>query len=164
MSLGGTGLFGENESSSDPNGASTELKGSRERLAVEETAGGDDLHGLAGQRALVSLDQGSNGRDEDRSGDITSVAATLATLGADEINTKLEALLDMLGVSDHVHVENSGLVELLNNVLGWDTDGGDEETSTRVDDNVNEGIELSLGVIVAIRWSAYGLFRSSPDH
>jgi hypothetical protein len=40
-------------------------------------------------------------------------------------------------------------VESLNDVLWWDTDSRDEKFGTRLDNNVNEFIELSLGVIVA---------------
>jgi hypothetical protein len=40
-------------------------------------------------------------------------------------------------MTDHVHVEDAVLVQLLDNGLGWDTDGGDKELSSRVDDNVD---------------------------
>jgi len=41
-------------------------------------------------------------------------------------------------VSDHVHVENSVFVELLDCVLGWYTDGADEEASAGIDDDLDE--------------------------
>jgi len=157
VSFGGTGLLGEDESSPNPDGAGAELERSSERLAIVETTSSDDLHGLAGQWALVVLDEGSNSGDQDGGWHITSVATALSSLSADKINTEFEALLDVLGVSDHVHVENSSLVELLDNVLGRDTDGGNEETGARLDDNVNEGVELALGVVVV------GLARISTD-
>lgn len=76
------------------------------------------------------------------------MTATLSSLCADEVDTEIEALLDVLGVADHVHVENAVLVKLVNDSLGWDTDSGNEELSTGVDDNVNELVKLSLGVVV----------------
>jgi len=78
------------------------------------------------------------------------VTTTLTSLSADDINSKCKALLYMLWVADHVHVENSGFVELVDNGLGGNTDGGDEELSTRLNDNVYKIVELSLGVVVAI--------------
>jgi hypothetical protein len=143
--------LGKNEAGTNPDGAGTECQGSRQTLTVVETTGSDDLDGLASQRALVALDELSDGRDEDGGGDITSVSTALATLCADHVDTELEALLDVLGVTDHVHVEDAGTVETLDNVLGWDTDGGDEEPGAGVDDDVDQLIELTLGVVVAMR-------------
>jgi len=97
----------------------------------------------------VAFDELSNGGDEDRGRNVASVTSTLATLSADEIDAELEALLDVLGVTDHVHVEDAVLVELVNDGLGWDTNGRDEETGARLDDDVDEVIELALGVVVA---------------
>ena len=33
---------------------------------------------------------------------------------------------------------NAGLVQLLNDGLGWDTNGGDEEFGTGIDDDIDE--------------------------
>jgi hypothetical protein len=41
------------------------------------------------------------------------------------------------------------LVELLDDVLGGYTDGADEELGARVNDDINELVELALGIIVA---------------
>lgn len=41
------------------------------------------------------------------------------------------------------------LVELLDNVLGWYTNGGDEKTGLGIDNDVDELVELALGVVVA---------------
>ena len=40
-------------------------------------------------------------------------------------------------------------MKLLDNVLWWYTNGADEESGTRVDDNVNQIVQLALGVVVA---------------
>lgn len=99
-----TGFLGQDETRTDPDGAGAESESRGETLAVEETACGDDLHGLAGQRACLALAELCDSRNEDSRGDITGVATTLATLRANEIDAEIEAFLDMLGVSDHVHV------------------------------------------------------------
>jgi hypothetical protein len=52
----------------------------------------------------------NDGRDQDCERNVSGVATTLATLRADDIGADVEALLDMLGVADHVHVEDAGLV------------------------------------------------------
>jgi hypothetical protein len=36
-------------------------------------------------------------------------------------------------------------------MLRWDTDGGYEKLGTTVDNDINEFVELALGVIVAVR-------------
>jgi hypothetical protein len=41
-------------------------------------------------------------------------------------------------------------VKLLDNFLGRNTDGGDEEFGTRVDDDVDQLVQLALGVVIAI--------------
>lgn len=145
----GTSLVAENETGSNPHGGSAEHESSSNRLAVEQTTGGNDLHGLAGERALVALDQFGNGRDEHCGGDITSVATTLTTLGADDIDIKVKALLDVLGVSDHVHVQHAVLVKLLHDGARRDTDSADKQSGAAFNDDINKRIELSVGVIMA---------------
>lgn len=55
----------------------------------------------------------------------------------------------MLRVTDHVHVEYSGLVKLFDNVLWWHTDGANKQSSTRIDDDLNEVVEFALSIVVA---------------
>lgn len=88
--------------------------------------------------------------DEDGCWDITSVATSFTSLCADHVGAEFEALLDVLGVSDHVHVKNAVLVEFLDDVLWWDTDGRDEKTGAGFDGDVDELVELALGVVVAV--------------
>jgi len=54
-------------------------------------------------------------------------------------------------VPDHIHVEDTGFVEALDDVLGGDADGGDEETGAGVDDDGYELVEFAFGVVVALR-------------
>jgi len=117
-------------------------------LTVEETASSDDLNRLTSHWALVALNELGNSWDEDSGRNVTGVATTLATLGANDINAEVEALLDVLRVTDHVHIEDAVLVELLDDMLGRDTDGGDEETRPRLDHNVDKLLKLALGVVI----------------
>ena len=158
VTLGSTSLVGENETSSNPDGTSTHHEGGSEKLAVIDTTGSDDLDGSTSDGRLVLVADLDTSGDEDGGGDITCVATTLTTLGADDVDTELEALLDVLDVANHVHVHDAMLVELVDNGLGGDTDGGNEELGTRFDDDVYELVELALGVIVAMRKSAIGRF------
>jgi hypothetical protein len=56
----------------------------------------------------------------------------------------------VLGVADHVHAEDAGTVEPLDDSLGGNTDRRDEELSTALDDDIDELVELALGVVVAV--------------
>ena len=104
MCLGRTSLLGEDETCSYPDTGSTECEHCSERLAVEDTASSHDLYLLASQGRLVALYHLDSCWDENGSGNISSMSTTLASLCADDVNTDIEALLDVLGVSDHVHV------------------------------------------------------------
>lgn len=148
VSLGSTGLVSEDESSSDPDSASTHHERSSEELTVVNTTSSDDLDGAAGERRLVLLADVDNSGDEDGCGDIASVATTLTTLSANDVDAKVKALLNVLDVTDHVHVNNAIGVELVDDSLGGDTDGRDEELSALLDDNIDELVEFTLGVIV----------------
>lgn len=142
-------LLGEDETGANPNGGSAERNSSGERLTVEHTTSGNDLHGLTSQRALATLAQLGNGWDEDSSWDIASVAAAFAALSANDIGASIKGLRDVLGVANHVHVENASFVEFLDHGLGSNTDGADEQLGTALDDDVDEFVELALGVVIA---------------
>ena len=149
VSLRGTGLIGQDEAGTNPDSGGAQHQRSSNRLAVVQTTGGDNLHGIAGHRALVALDQLGNGRDKDGGGDITSVSTTLTTLGADDVCASVQRLLDVLGVTDHVHVEDSVAVEAVDNGSGRNTDSRDKELSAALNDDVDKLVQLSLGVVVA---------------
>lgn len=104
MSTGSTGLVSENEAGSDPAARGTEHQCSSDTLSVEKTTGSNNLHGLARHGAYFALDKLGNGWDEDGSGDISSVSASLTTLGTDDVDTECKALGNVLWVPDHVHV------------------------------------------------------------
>lgn len=144
------GLLAEDEARSDPHTGGAECEHGGERFAAEDTASSDDLDLLAGQGRLVALDHLDGRWDEDGCGGVASVSSTLASLCADDVDADVEALLDVLGVSDHVHVQNTGLVELLDYVLGGHTDGGNEELCARLNDDIDELVQLALCVVVAV--------------
>ncbi len=79
---------------------------------------------------------------------MSGVAASLTTLGADDVGAYIEAFLNVLWVANHVHVENAILVQAVDDVLGGDTDCGDKELRTGVNDYSNELVEFSLGVVI----------------
>lgn len=141
----------ENEAGSDPDSAGTECECSSKTLTVEDTTSSDDLHGLASHWALVALAERGNSWNEDSGWNISSVSTTLTTLSADHVGAELEALLDVLWVTDHVHVKYTGLVKTVNGGLWWDTDGGNEKTSARLNGDLDQLVKLSLGVVVAAK-------------
>lgn len=47
-----------------------------------------------------------------------------------------------------VHDKNTGLVELIDDFLGWDTDSTDKQLCLFLDNDINEFIEFTLGVVV----------------
>ena len=79
------------------------------------------------------------------------MTTTFTSLCADDVYVALKALCDVLRVADHVHVEDAVPVQPVDDMLGRDTDGGDEEFGSRFDDDIDELVELALGVIVAIQ-------------
>jgi len=148
VGLGSAGFFAEDKSGTDPDSAGTEREGSGQGLSIEYTTCGDDLDRLASHGALYTFAESDDLWNQDRSRNVSGVATSFATLSADHVHAEVEALLDVLGVSDHVHVENAGLMETVDHGLGWDTDGRDEEAGARLDDDVDELVELALGVVV----------------
>lgn len=149
--LGRAGLVGQDEAGADPDGAGAHHEGGGQQLAVVDAAGGDDLDGAAGQGRLVLVADLDDGGDQDRRGDVTGVATALTALGADDVDADVDALLDVLDVADHVHVQDAMLVQLVDDGLGGDTDGGDEQLGAGLDDDVGQLAELALGVVIAKR-------------
>src|SRR3954470_1701809 len=89
-----TSFISQDESGSNPNSAGAQHQGSSDSLSIIDTTGCDNLHWLASHRARLALAKVDNCGDQNSCGDISSVSTTLASLCANDINTKLEALLD----------------------------------------------------------------------
>jgi hypothetical protein len=126
VSLWSASLLRQDEPGTDPDSGSTQHQGGSNRLAVEQASSSNDLHWRSCQGTLSALDQLGHGRNKDRGGNIAGVSTAFTTLGADHVGAGIKSLLDMLRVTDHVHVENSSAVELLHDMLGRHTHGGDK--------------------------------------
>jgi len=148
VSLWRTSLISQDKAGTDPNGGSTKHKSSSNSLTVVDTTSGDNLDRRARHRAGLALAELDNSWDQNSCGNIASVSSSLTTLCANDVDAEIEALLDVLGVANHVHVKDAGFVETVDDMLGRDTDGGDEELGAAVDDDANELVEFALSIIV----------------
>lgn len=149
VSLGGTSLVSQDEASTNPHGRSAKHQGSSHRVAIVQATGSNHLHGQTSQGTLLALAQLGHGRNEDRSGNIASVTTTFTTLSTNDIRAGIEGLLDVLGVTDHVHVQDACSMESVHDSFGGHTDGRDEELSAAFNNNVDKFVELALSVVVA---------------
>lgn len=143
------GLLCQNKPRPNPHSTSTQHQRRRQTLPIEQSSGSNNLHRLSRHRTLLPLDKRHHGRYQHRGRHVAGVTATLATLRADDVDAEIETFLDVFGVSNHVHVEDTCFVELLHDVRGWNADGGDEETCAGVDYYVGELVELAVRVVVA---------------
>jgi hypothetical protein len=167
VSLWCTSLIGQDESGSDPDSASTEHKSSGDSLSIVDTTSGNDLNWFAGHRAGLAFAELDDSWDQNCCWDITGVSTSLTSLCADDVDTELEALLNVLRVANHVHVENTGLVQTVDDMLGGDTDSRDKEGGARLNDDAHKLIKFALCVVVAICGddkSAIGLQRTTIDY
>lgn len=149
VGMGSAGLIRQDEAGTNPHAGCTKHESRSNRLATKQAASSNDLHGLAGQWALVALDELGHCRDKNGGRNITSVSTTFAALCANNICTGIEGLLNMLRVANHVHVEDASSVQLLNNRLRRNSDGGNEEFCAALDNNIDKFIEFALCVVVA---------------
>lgn len=116
--------------------------------AIIDSTGANDINGLASELRLLALADVDAGRDQNAGRDVTSVSSTLTSLGANKVATDVDGLLDVLGVANHVHDRDAGLVQLVDGPNRGNTNGADEELGLLLNDNVEELGELTLGVVV----------------
>lgn len=76
------------------------------------------------------------------------MAATLATLGENDVHSNIQGLACMLHMTDHVHDWDACAVELVHSPLGRDAHGADKESSLLLNDDVNELIQSATSVIL----------------
>lgn len=164
MSLRRTSLICQDEAGTDPNGRSTKHKSCGNSLAIIDTTSSDNLDRCAGHWAGLTLAELDNSGDQNSCGNIASVSTSLSTLCTNDINTEIEAFFDVLGVADHVHVEDAGVVETIDDMLGWDTDGGDEQLCAAVNDDAHKLVELALSIIVAALIALSALAQLNCNH
>lgn len=150
VSLWSASLISQDESGTNPNSRSTQHESGSHSLAIVYSTGRNNLHWLAGHWAGLPLAEFHDLRNEDCGGNVSCVSTSLATLSADDVDTEIEALLDMLDMSNHVRIEDTGFVEALDDMFWGHANGRDEEFGTALDGDGNELIEFALGVIVAV--------------
>ena len=119
-----------------------------ESTAIIDSTGANDINGLASELRLLALADVDAGRDQNAGRDVTSVSSTLTGLGANKVATDIDGLLDVLGVANHVHDRDPGLVQLVDGPNRGNADSADEELGLLLNDNVEELRELALGVVV----------------
>jgi hypothetical protein len=150
VSLWRTSLISQDEAGTYPNSGSAKHKSSSNSLAIVDTTGSNDLHRCASHRAGLAFAEVDDSWDQNCCGNIASVSTSLTTLCANDVDAKIEALLDVLWVADHVRVEYAGLVEALDDMFGWNTNGGDEELGATVDDDAHELVKFALSIVIAV--------------
>jgi hypothetical protein len=62
---------------------------------------------------------------------------TFSSLCADDISAYRQALGHVLGVADHVHVQDSMLVKTLHDRFGWNTNSTDEQFRAGINNAVS---------------------------
>lgn len=143
------GLVGHDKTRANPDGRCAEHERRCNGRAIVDTTSGNDLYRLASHGACVTSRQLGDGRDEHGRWGVTRMTTTLATLSADEIDTKVKTLLDMLGVTDHVHVKDPVGMEPVDNRLGGYTNSRNENLGAALDDGFDQLVELAFRVVIA---------------
>ena len=75
------------------------------------------------------------------------MSTSLAGLGADEVAPDVDGLLHVLWVAHHVHDGDTCFMQGIHDFLWWDTNGGDEEGSFLLNDNLDQVWQLTLRVV-----------------
>merc|ERR1712028_91312 len=83
--------------------------------------------------------------------------AALSTLCANDVTTDVQALLDVLWRTNHVHDWDTSRVQLVDHFLWGDADSRHEQSGLRLNDDVNQLGQVALGVVFV------GLACSSAD-
>ena len=89
------------------------------------------------------------------------MTTTFTALGAEHINAHIHAFLDMLRVSYHVHIKKPVFVELVDNLLGRNTDSRDKELGPRFDNDIGKFIQSAFGVVMAVTSEFNSLVRNA---
>ena len=119
-------------------------------MSVKQSTSCNNLDLIASHGALSALDHLRHGGDKDRRRHVTCMSTALSTLGADKVRAYIEALLDVLRVADHIHVEDAVLVESVDDVLGRNANSRDEELGAGVYDDGDEVIQFAFRVVIAM--------------
>lgn len=93
-----------------------------------------------------------------------SVPTCLSTLRTDDVRSSRTRLVNVLGVSDHVHVQDPIGMQLVDDVSRRDADGGDEELRPASDDDVDQFVERAFGVVKLVGAGAVREQRHMSQH
>nr|POE63738.1 hypothetical protein CFP56_04641 [Quercus suber] len=150
-------LLRRDEARPHPRANRTERQHRGQRSAVVDATGGHHHRRLARQRTGILPRDVDDRGDQDARRDVARVAAAFAALGAHDIHARLQRLVRVLRVSDHVHDEDARGMQALDDMRGWDADSADEERRFLLDRNADQLVELAVGVVVV------GLARAAAD-
>lgn len=78
------------------------------------------------------------------------MSPSLSCLRTDDVDARGEGLGHMLGMADHVHNGDTGLVECVDSFFRGDADGTDEEGGLLFDYDLDKLGELAFGVVVLL--------------
>ena len=76
------------------------------------------------------------------------MTTTFTALCANDINTRLDAVLDVLGRTNHVHHKDAVLVHLVDNPLGRNTDRRHKQLGARFNNHIHKLRERPVRVII----------------
>lgn len=79
------------------------------------------------------------------------MSSGFSTLCANEISSGLASLVGMFRVANHVHVQDTIFMELLDDMLRRDANGRDKDFGLFGNDDVHELIERAFGVVKLYR-------------
>ena len=145
-----TSLISQDEAGTNPHGRSTEHESRSNSLAVIDATSSNDLYRSARHWASLALDEIDNGGNQNSCGNIAGMSSSLTTLCTDDIDAEIEALLNVLGVSNHVHVRNASFMEAFDDMLGRNANGGDKELGAAVNDDAHKLVEFAFRIIITI--------------
>ena len=140
-------LSGRNEARANPHSTSAEHQACSNPAAVINTAGSNELHRLSSHGRGIVLDDVCTGRDKHTRRGLSRMPASLAALCANDIRTGLARFMRMLRVADHVHVQDAVGVELVDDGLRRDAHRGDKELGSTLDDDVDQVVQCTFGII-----------------
>lgn len=109
-----------------------------EAPTVVNSTSTDNVNRLPSQRGSAPLDSVNASRDQDRSGNIPSVASTFTGLGTDNINTDVKGFLYVFGMADHIHDRDASLMKLIDDFPRGNTNCGDEKPGFFFDNHLDE--------------------------
>mmetsp|Transcript_115185 Transcript_115185/g.273817 ORF Transcript_115185/g.273817 Transcript_115185/m.273817 type:complete len:339 (+) Transcript_115185:318-1334(+) len=141
-------LHGSHKSRAHPHCVGAQRQGHGQVPPISDASCGNDGHLLAGERRLVALAQVHHHRDQNAGGDIPGVASTFAALRTNDVHSRLQGFLHVLGGTNHIHHWNASSMELVHRILRRHPHSAHKELGTHLDGNVNQLREVALRVVI----------------